>query len=277
MNSSHNRIILIAALAAGVVATVLCAILEWRVGATPYRLSLMAIVPIGAAIFGAAVSGCIAAAVRFTHAAPSRGITRLMLFASLTSYCAVEFASFLIHANALGSTVIHRLSLADHLRGAYMHAQSGAHGNEVDDDDFVFFLAALQIVGVTLGSIAVSRSLTQLPCCDRCTRYMKARERRTVYYRDRHDDFTARYARARQMLSNGDTEACITELSRDGLTTRESLGLAPYSVLIELYACGKCSKRLLQLSAKERGPQMDWLAVPDSRARAMFNERTPES
>ena len=168
-----------------VTATILVAV-ERLTGFSFYTFAFWFVIPVGAILSGfAAATGYYLGARLFNHK-PTKILLLNMVVISIATFFLIHFSSYYF-LTVEDKPVRDYISFFDFLRIELSHAsiQFGirAHdiGEPVELGGWGYLYAALQVIGFAAGGLAVFSYLNSVPYCEKCAKYLSAKESQTRY------------------------------------------------------------------------------------------------
>ncbi len=211
------------------------------------------IIPIGAIICGfvAAIGYWIGARV-FNHR-PSRMLLLNIVLVSLTTFFSIHELDY-SHARVDGMPLAQIMSYPAYLVEVTEHMtyRSMNHSSSSPDEGtplgrWGWGVAALQVVGFSLGGFLVYGMLASATYCERCSMYFKRVWHRATKWKDKAS-VGAAYQELAGMLGQGKLQAAIDRHAATGDGGRLSKGI----LTMQLHKCPGCENRQLRLLGQFR-------------------------
>jgi hypothetical protein len=240
---------------------IILATLEIKFGFSIYSWMFWFVIPVGAICSGlAAASGYCAGARYFNHR-PTKLLLLNMVAISIATF-------FLIHSINYyflvvdGRPVRELVDFTSYLDTVLSHTavrfrmMRGPVSGPVELGSWGYLYAALQIVGFACGGVAVYKYLDAQPYCEKCSKYLVAKDTQTRY--------TTRYTNAAQ-LSQITTLMAAGRL-QDAIAAHATSGSETYGKdpklrsQVEIKRCKNCDQHWMKFTVS-RWAKDDWVEV----------------
>lgn len=218
----------------------------------PFTWMANFIIPIGAILCGfVAATGYWIGARMFNHR-PTRMLMLHIVLISLGTY-------FSIHQLAYSEAKLERVmsfpeylvQVTEHMRYKSSRSYDKDEGTELGK--LGWGVAALQVLGFSIGGLAVYGMLSSVPYCDRCAKYLSDKKHKSVSWKD-PEAMLGSFAVLSGMMQAGQLQETIDLHATMGDNKRFG---AKAFLHMELRKCPTCENRRLRLSATQRkGNQM---------------------
>lgn len=210
------------------------------------------VVPAGAIACGfAAATGYWIGARLFNHR-PSRGLLVNIVLVSLTTFFAIHHFHY-THDKVGGVPVEKLMSFGDYLTAVTENMTYKSSGGSSSDGGMElgklgWGVAALQVIGFSIGGFIVYGVLTSVPYCDRCAKYLSDRKTRIAKWKDPTAWHPA-FEQVAAHLQEGNLQGALDAHAPMGESRKLSIGSM---LTFELRKCPGCENRRLRLTAQQR-------------------------
>lgn len=217
-----------------------------------YSLMIWFVIPAGALVCGmAAAIGYWAGARLFNHR-PSRGLLFNIVLVSITTFFAIHHFHY-SHDKVGGFPVSRQMSFGDYLVAVtenMTYKSERDHGNDAGTQlgDLGWGVAALQILGFSVGGFLVYRMLQSVPYCERCAKYLSEKKVRVAKWKEQQGVVPA-YEEIAGLMQQHQLQLAIDKHAKHGEDRRLRIGSM---LTLELRKCPGCENRRLLLSAQMR-------------------------
>lgn len=207
------------------------------------------ILPVGAVLCGlVAATGYWIGARLFNHR-PSRSLLINIVLVSLGTYFSIHYLNYTMSA-VNGVTIDKLMSFSDYLVRVTEHmAYKSSHGGEATElGKLGWGVAALQIIGFSIGGFVVYGSLVNVPYCDRCGKYLSQKQTQSRKSKD-PAALKLAFNETTNLVQQGQPQQAIqahAALSKAGVFGAKAIST------IEIRKCPCCPLRRFKATLSER-------------------------
>lgn len=241
----------------GLIASILTAAILWLVevhlGFAFYSLMIWFIFPVGAVLSGFVVAGgYYLGAILFSYK-PTKLFLLNMVLVSIGTFFGIYWISY-VSLKIAGKPVSDFIPFSQYMDTVLQHQTIAfpVHGTEIATLEEIgsigYATAVLQILGFTIGSIFVYFYLADLPFCDKCHKYFKAKSKQIRYSAD-PDSFLEMIKNIVLYFNNNQLQEAIEMHRKYGDAKNPKGGYLNSS--LELKRCPECKEYWLKYSAKK--------------------------
>lgn len=235
-----------------------------------YTWMMWFVVPIGAVACGfAAATGYWIGARLFNHR-PSRGILFNIVLVAFTTFFAIHHFHY-TNDKVMGRPLSSLMSYSDYLievteNMTYKSTKSSSSDAGTQLGKLGWGVAALQVIGFSVGGFVVYGMLTSVPYCDRCAKYLSQKKTKVAKWKD-VTALQPAYDSVLGLMQQGQLQAAIDKHATLGEDRRMGINAM---LNFELRKCPTCEARRLRLNAQVRNGN-NW----NTAATAMVNTEEP--
>lgn len=226
-----------------------------------YTLMLNWVIPAGAIICGMVAATGYWIGARFCNHRPSHTLLFNMVLISIITFFMTHYFHYQ-NEQVQGVAVSTLVSFPDYLVDVtsnmrYQGTGTGASGTGLGI--WGWGVAALQIIGFSVGGWVVYGWLAATPYCDRCSKYLGKKTSRVVKWND-VELMYAVFPIITQMIEQGQLQEAVVAYAAlgDGDEGRGNARLT-----MEVLKCSSCGHRRLRLTAEQHNGA-DWINVGDA-------------
>lgn len=218
----------------------------------PFTWMVNFVIPVGALLCGfVAATGYWIGARLFNHR-PTRMLMLHILVISLGTFFSIHQLDYSA-AKYHGVSISDRMSFPDYLVAVTEHMRYKS-SNSYDKDEATelgkwgWGVAALQVLGFSLGGLGVYGMLASVPYCDRCAKYLSEKKHKSVSWKDK-ETMHGNFAVLSTLMQAGHLQEAIDQHATMGDNKRFG---AKAFLHLELRKCPTCENRRLRLTATQR-------------------------
>lgn len=214
-----------------------------------YTFMVYFIIPGGAIACGFVAAIGYWAGSRVFHHRPTRLLLWNMVLISVGTFFSIHHLDY-THAWFDGRPLSDVMSFPDYLTAVTEHMAykvgRGA-GEAMELGHLGWGVAALQIIGFSLGGLIVYGMLASAPYCDRCSRYFALLWRKVTRWPDL-SEMNESYNHTAQLLAVEQLQPAVDHFATLTDRKRKMVGM----LTMEIRKCPTCEKRRLKLTAQQR-------------------------
>jgi hypothetical protein len=220
------------------------------------------VIPVGALLSGfAGASGYYLGARLFNHK-PTKILLLNMVIISVATFFLIHYFNYYF-LSMEGKAVRDYISFVDFLRIELSHTsiQFGVRAHNIGDPvelgSWGFLYAGLQVIGFAVGALAVFGHLNSLPYCDRCSKYLSAKDSQTRYafFADRMAETTK--AMIACVAADRFQEAIAIHAKEP-----ENAQDASFCSQVQIKQCKGCNQHWMKFTVSKRDRD-DWKEIPE--------------
>jgi hypothetical protein len=216
----------------------------------PFTWMADMIIPVGAILCGiVAAIGYWVGARTFNHR-PTRWLMVNILFVSLSTFFWIHYLDYSA-MKVNGVPVEHLMPFEKYLTlvTEHMHYKdSHSTGEGVELGKWGWGVAALQVIGFSLGGLVVYSMLKSVPYCSRCAKYLSEKKTRVAQWKE-VGLMQQGYAELANLIQAGNLQQAIDRHGELGEKRRFNI----HGMLrLELRKCPGCENRRLRLTGQSR-------------------------
>ena len=268
-----DKQLIITAIGAGSAALtgVILGLIEAFTGFALYSLMFWFIIPMGAIFAGAgATSGYYYGAKHF-HQKPAGGIVINMILASISTYLLVHYVPYYL-MEVDGNRVKDAISFWSYLDLSIRHTslslRAGSSTGELGSV-FGYIYALIQLIGFSIGGLAVFGWLLDAPFCDICEKYPKKTSTQNRYMREED----ALSEKIKTFVTKLNEKRYVEALRFHADQMGDPKGTDHHlRTRITMHKCKGCGINHLDFETS-RWEQKSWKDIDEARTRMWFNPK----